>query len=58
MLGSRYLVAPVLYGGIREREVYLPKGKWRHIFGNRIYETGRYTVSAPLDEIPVFERIG
>lgn len=56
-LGSRYLVAPVLYEGMREREVYLPKGTWRHIFSDRKYAAGHHTVPAPLDEIPVFERI-
>ena len=29
MFGPDVLVAPVLYEGIREREVYLPEGNWR-----------------------------
>ncbi len=28
MLGDKYLVAPITIKGLREREVYLPKGKW------------------------------
>ena len=58
MLGSRYLVAPVTYEGMREREVYLPTGQWK------CFHTGRFlqgeqtlTVPAPLDIIPVFERV-
>lgn len=58
MFGSRYLVAPVLYAGMRERNVYLPAGKWRDIRDGKEYEGGReMKVSAPLDEIPVFERL-
>lgn len=56
MLGSKYLIAPVMEFGAREREVWLPSGKWRHdgeiIDGCRVVR-----VAAPLDEIPVFERL-
>jgi alpha-D-xyloside xylohydrolase len=57
MLGPRYLVAPVVAAGARERSVYLPAGaSWagagqRHAGGQRV------TVPAPLESIPVFRRL-
>ena len=59
MFGSDYLVAPVLSLGAREREVYLPKGKWENINNNIVYDGGQtVTVPAPLDAMPVFKKIG
>ena len=58
MFGSKYLVAPVTEYGARQRRVYLPKGEWKDINGNVIKSSGQYiTAEAPLDIIPVFERI-
>ena len=58
MFGSRYLVAPVLYEGMRVRRVYLPAGRWKALEGGAEYEGGRtITVAAPLDVIPVFEKL-
>ncbi len=58
MFGSKYLVAPVLYQGITERAVYLPKGKWKSIHDGVVYEGGQtITAGAPIEIIPVFERI-
>ena len=58
MFGSRYLVAPVLYAGMREREVYLPKGTWKELATDKVYEGGRtVAVKAPLEVIPVFEKM-
>lgn len=58
MFGSKYLVAPVMYQGLTEREVYLPKGKWKSIEDGKVYDGGvTVTVPAPLDVIPVFEKI-
>ena len=59
MFGSRYLVAPVLGPGLRERTVYLPAGEWRDADTGEILTGGRtVTVPAPLERIPVLERIG
>ena len=56
MFGWKYLVAPVLELGAREREVWLPKGKWKR--GDDIVDGGRrIKAAAPLDEMPVFERV-
>ena len=58
MFGSRYLVAPVLYAGMAERDVYLPAGKWKNIATGEVLAGGRkVTVAAPLEVIPVFEKL-
>ncbi len=58
MFGSRYLVAPVLALGARERTLYLPHGNWRSLATGELFKGGRtVTVPAPLDVIPVFEKI-
>jgi alpha-D-xyloside xylohydrolase len=56
MFGPNDLIAPVLYEGQRERELYLPKGiKWICAWTGESFEGGqRVTVPAPLDRIPVF----
>lgn len=59
MFGPDLLVAPVLYEDQRERTLYLPEGLWRNINDNREYEGGRtITVSAPLEQLPVFAKAG
>ena len=58
MFGSRYLVAPVLQPGARERQVRFPEGRWRNVDTGEILQGGETrTVPAPLDVIPVFERL-
>ena len=58
MFGSKYLVAPVLYQGMNKRNVYLPKGSWRNIHTNEVYESCQMiTADAPIEIIPVFERV-
>lgn len=58
MFGSRYLVAPVMYEGMRERSVYLPAGEWKNYHTGEILNGGHTIVAnAPLEIIPVFERI-
>lgn len=58
MLGDKYLVAPILKAGVRERKVYLPEGKWGNIHtGIACDGPAEITVPAPLDIIPVFELI-
>ena len=57
MLGSEYLVAPVLEKGVRQKTVRLPKGQWQY-FDGRIFEGGKeVTVDAPLDTLPYFKKI-
>ncbi|MBD5154910.1 MAG: family 31 glucosidase [Oscillibacter sp.] len=56
--GPDVLVAPVLYAGQRERQVYLPAGEtWVDAASGKTYPGGQtVTVEAPLDTIPVFFR--
>jgi alpha-glucosidase (family GH31 glycosyl hydrolase) len=59
MFGPYLLAAPVLDKGIREKEVYLPQGKWYNYDTEELYEGGKvYTVSAPLCRIPLFVKAG
>ena len=58
MFGDKYLVAPVLGPGLRERGVYLPAGRWQDVDTGAVYEGGQtVTVPAPLERIPVLERV-
>ena len=58
MFGSRYLVAPVLYAGMAERDVYLPAGKWKNMATGEVLAGGqKVTDAAPLEVIPVFEKL-
>ncbi len=55
MFGRDLLVAPVIRESDISRYVTMPPGRWWHLFHNRWYE-GIAQVSAPLEEIPVFQR--
>ncbi|MCL2832203.1 MAG: glycoside hydrolase family 31 protein [Treponema sp.] len=62
MFGPDYLVAPVLYEGQTEREVYLPVDRsieqtWTNMWTNETFNGGkRIIAAAPLETIPVFIR--
>ncbi len=60
MFGPALLVAPVTEQGMTSREVYLPAGTdWYNFWTNeRVHGGQRITVTAPIDEIPVFVRAG
>lgn len=63
MFGPDILVAPVMYEGMREREVYLPdlpgEEQWTNAWTGEKYRGGeRVKVPAPIDEIPLFIRNG
>ncbi|MEY4310190.1 MAG: hypothetical protein RLZ71_116 [Actinomycetota bacterium] len=59
LFGESLLVAPVFEPGIKERQVYLPKGEWVHFFTREIYQGGAtYDVATPMDHIPVFVMAG
>ena len=58
MFGRNLLVAPVIEEGATSRDVYLPAGRWWHLFEQRWYEAGWHRVEAPLESIPVFLREG
>ena len=43
MLGDDLLVAPVLYCGAEEREVYLPSGhQWRDVWSQQLHDGGEW----------------
>ena len=58
MFGGKYLVAPVLEPGARSRSIYFPAGTWRSVdTGETVCGGQRLEVAAPLEIIPVYERI-
>ena len=55
MYGPEILVAPILYENAREREVYLPEGRWINVNDGTEWEGGKtITAPAPIECIPVF----
>lgn len=60
LYGPDMLVAPVVYEGAAEREVYLPRGsRWTNLHDGKTYEGGQtITAEAPLNIIPVYLRDG
>ncbi|MBU1079822.1 MAG: alpha-glucosidase, partial [Spirochaetes bacterium] len=59
LLGRDLLVAPVMEEGAVTRPVYLPGGEeWVHLWTGTRYGGGRYALSAPMGEPPVFWRSG
>ena len=62
MVGSEFMVAPVLDPGKESVEVYLPAGRWVHLWSGRRHgslDKGVYeTVGAPISEPAVFYREG
>jgi len=53
------LVAPILEEGMREREVYLPKGVWKDGIDGSLRKGGRWIHhhKAKLEHIPFFVRM-
>jgi alpha-glucosidase len=62
MVGSELMAAPVLDPGRDEVEVYLPAGRWVHVWTGEVYGSPkkgiRETVRAPIGEPAVFYREG
>lgn len=58
MLGSEYLVAPVVTKGMRKRSVRLPCGRWRYDYTGECFEGGQtIEVDAPLEVLPWFQKV-
>ena len=58
MFGGKYLAAPVLHLNQFRREVYLPQGSWKLTSTGQVFSGGQTVdVDAPLDYMPVFERV-
>lgn len=62
LLGSEFLVAPVVCEGCVERSVYFPPGRWVSLWDRRRIHGAaggsRETVPAPVGEPAVFYRLG
>lgn len=57
ILGSNFIVAPVVEKGARSRKVVLPKGKWKADDG-KTYRGGKtIEISVPLDRLPYFKKV-
>lgn len=58
LFGADLMVAPVWKIGVREREVYFPRGRWRSLWNEaEVYEGPRtLTLPVALDDILVFIR--
>ncbi|RBL94084.1 glycoside hydrolase family 31 protein [Chitinophaga flava] len=59
MLGDALLISHVSEEGMKEKNVYLPEGKWYYFWNDKVY-TGRQniTVPTPLEEMPLFVKAG
>jgi alpha-D-xyloside xylohydrolase len=58
MCGEDLLVAP-MFAGQTQREVYLPNGVWHDFYtGNTVQGGEKITVTATLDQIPIFVKDG
>jgi sulfoquinovosidase len=61
LLGPDFLIAPVLDRSATKVRVYLPEGKWTHVWTGRefLFPVGQWTdVAAPLGQPGVFYRSG
>ena len=58
MYGNKFLVAPILAAGVKERRVYLPAGaQWKDCESNKLYDGGQYiNVEVTLENMPVFQK--
>lgn len=58
MCGDDLLVAPMFAGQV-QRKVYLPSGVWHDFYSGKVHQGSQtITVSATLDEIPIFVKDG
>lgn len=58
LFGSDYIVAPITEYGAREKEVYLPEGKWKLTRNGEVYEgNNSYVISAEVSEMIVLEKM-
>lgn len=54
MLGSKYLVAPMIATGTK-KTIYLPKGKWKSDLGKTVKGPAKIEMDVAADRLPVFE---
>ena len=56
LLGRDVLAAPVVKPGEHSRELWLPEGRWVHLWTGEVFSGGDHSVSAPMGQPPVFWR--
>ena len=58
MYGDLYLIAPILYLGLKKRKIYLPKGvMWKDMISGNIYNGGSFIEKEiNIESIPVFKK--
>jgi alpha-glucosidase len=56
MLGSKYLVAPMIAKGTK-KTIYLPKGTWKNDLGKIVKGPAKIEIEVAADRLPVFELI-
>jgi alpha-glucosidase (family GH31 glycosyl hydrolase) len=59
LLGDELLVAPVLFHGMRQRDIYLPPGTWQDHWTKEVFRGSILLrdYPAPLDILPFFKRM-
>lgn len=59
MLGDALLISHVDAPGVKEKEVYLPAGRWYYFFNDKAYDGGQLIkIETPLEEMPLFVKAG
>ncbi len=59
MLGDALLISHVDAPGVKEKEIYLPAGRWYYFFNDKAYEGGQLVrIATPLEEMPLFVKAG
>ena len=58
LLGDKYLIAPIIEKGQKEKTVYFPKGTvWQSISDGKTYDGCSYTFSVDINTILAFKKI-
>jgi alpha-glucosidase len=59
MVGDDLLIAPVIKEKTNKIRLYLPEGKWIHVWTKKVYEGKNYIeIDAPIGKPPVFILVG
>lgn len=58
MFGRDMVVAPVLDKGAQKVKFYLPEGRWKHLWSNKVFVKGYHKLAAPMGQPAVFYREG
>lgn len=59
MFGDALLISHVSEPDMKQKEVYLPEGKWYYYFTNEVFEGGKIiTIPTPIEEMPLFVKAG